>query len=76
MNLTIRVEREVLRRARIRAFEEGTSVNAVLRGCLEVYASGEPQRRRGAVARLLELSRTAGTGRGTTTWTRAELHER
>ena len=76
MNLTITVEREVLKRARIRALEEHTSVNAVLRGCLEAYASGEPQRRREAVGRLLRLSRTVGAGRGSATWTRDELHER
>ncbi len=76
MNLTITVEREILKRARIRALKEHTSVNAVLRRCLEVYASGEPQRRREAVGRLLRLSSTAGAGRGGATWTRDELHER
>ena len=76
MKLTITVDREVLARARIRALEERTSVNAVLRGCLEVYAAARPQRRREAVERLLTLSRTTGTGRGNATWTRDELHER
>ena len=33
MNLTITVEDEVLKRARMRALEENTSVNAVLRKC-------------------------------------------
>lgn len=76
MNLTITVDREILKRARTRAPEEHTSVNAVLRGCLEVYAAGEPQRRREAVGRLLRLSKTAGAGRGSAIWTRDELHER
>ena len=76
MNLTITVAPEVLKRARVRALEEHTSVKAVLRGCLEVYAAGRPQRRREAVERLLTLSRTAGAGRGNAIWTRDELHQR
>ena len=75
MNLTITVDNEVLKRARIRAMEEDTSVNALLRSFLEAYAGG-PSRRHDAVNRLLTLSRTAGAGRGTATWTRDELHER
>ncbi len=41
MNLTITVDDEVLRRARIRALSQGTSVNAVLREVLESYAGSE-----------------------------------
>ena len=37
-NLTITVDEETVKRARIRALEEGTSVNALLRGYLEDYA--------------------------------------
>ena len=72
MNLTIAVDDEVLRRARIRALEEGSSVNAVLREHLESYA-GAARRRRAAVARLLLLSKTARSGRGAAVWTRGEL---
>lgn len=75
MNLTIAVDDDVLRRARIRALEEGTSVNAVLRQHLESYA-GAARRRRAATTRLLNLSKTAGSGRGSTAWTRDGLHER
>ena len=76
MNLTITVDNEVLKRARIRALEEDTSVNAVLRDYLVSYAAGGPRRRREAAGRLLILSRTTRAGRGTATWTRDELHER
>ena len=75
MNVTITVDGEVLKRARIRALEEDTSVNAVLRAHLEAYAQ-EPGRRRDAVSRLVTVSRTAGARRGTAAWTRDELHER
>jgi plasmid stability protein len=39
-NLTIAVDEEVIKRARIRAIEEGTSVSARLRDFLAAYAQG------------------------------------
>jgi len=75
MNLTIAVEDEVLKRARIRALEENTSVNAILREYLESYA-GLAARRHDSLEHLLTLSRTAEAGRGGAKWTRDELHER
>jgi len=75
MNLTITVEDEVLKRARIRALEENTSVNAILREYLESYA-GVAARRCDSLERLLRLSRAAEAGRGAAKWTRDELHER
>lgn len=75
MNLTITVEDEVLKQARIRALEENTSVNAVLREYLETYAGGAG-RRHDALEHLILLSRTTKTGRGTARWTRDELHDR
>jgi hypothetical protein len=74
-NLTITVEEEVLRRARMRAIEQGTSVNAVLREYLEAYAGshGEGQ---AAARRILALSKAVQARRGEAAWTRDELHER
>lgn len=51
-NLTIAVDDEVLLRARKRALDQGTSVNAVLREHLEACA-GERSRRLGLPAPLL-----------------------
>lgn len=73
-NLTITVDEESLKRARIRALEEGTSVNAVLRDFLESYA-GAQRARRNAVSEILTLSRQARSWRGGRTWSRDELHE-
>ena len=75
MNLTITVDNEVLKRARIRALQEDTSVNAVLRDYLEAYA-GAAGRRRRAMDRFVTLSKRAGAGRGAAIWTRDDLHER
>jgi plasmid stability protein len=74
-NLTIAVDEEVLRRARIRALQQGTSVNAVLRELLEAYAGVLDEQAR-AAADLLALSKTATSRRGKARWSRDELHER
>lgn len=75
MNLTITVDDEVLKRARLRALEEDTSVNAVLRSFLVAYAAAGG-REQAAIADLVALSLESATGRGAATWTRDELHER
>ncbi len=77
-NLTISVDEEVLKRARIRALEENSSVNAVLARYLEEYARTDELRRRReeALKSLLELADRCQVGRGDKTWTRDELHER
>jgi hypothetical protein len=74
-NLTIVVDDEVLRRARIRALERGTSVNALLREYLEAF-SGRRSARARAVDGLLDIAARSRSGRGSRTWTRDELHER
>ena len=62
-NLTITVDEETVKRARIRALEEGTSVNALLRSYLEEY-SGVRRERREAGRRLLELARNSKMSSG------------
>jgi len=74
-NLTITVPEDLLRRARIRALEQGTSVNAVLREYLAAYGGAQESTRR-AVGTILELSKRAGSRRGRKRWTRDDLHER
>lgn len=78
-NLTITIDPDILKRARIRAIRENTSVNAVVRDQLERYAAAEP----GLVLRrpidgFLELARQGGlaSGSGGRSWTRDELHDR
>ncbi len=62
-NLTITVDEHTLKRARMRALQEDTSVNAVLRDYLEEY-SGVRRERQEAGRRLLELARNSGAGSG------------
>ena len=75
MNLTITVDSHVLKRARLRALEEDTSVNAVLGDYLKAYAGGAARNSQ-AVRRLLLLAKSSESGRGGAVWARDELHER
>lgn len=74
-NLTISIDEEVLKQARIRALKEGTSVNAEVRKYLETYSG----MRTSQVESIKELFRLAdenpcsSEGRG---WTRDELYDR
>lgn len=74
MNLTITVDDEVLRRARIRALTQGTSVNAVLREFLESYAGSDVEA--GARSRLAELAHAsvASSGAGGRAWKRDDIY--
>jgi hypothetical protein len=74
-NLTLTIADDVLRRARIRALEQGTSVNAIVRSYLEGFADSGS--RSGALEQLLCLATqsSAGSGASGRTWTREELHE-
>ena len=75
-NLTITVDDRLLKQARMRALEDGTSVNAVLRTYLERYAGvGDTAEALGGFMRLAEES-AATSGPSGRSWTRDELHDR
>ncbi len=74
-NLTIVIEGDTLKRARMRALEEGTSVNAVVRDYLADYAGMTAQKEK-AIHDLLRLSQSAKTRRGNRQWNREDLHQR
>ncbi|MGL5810562.1 MAG: hypothetical protein ACRCYQ_11505 [Nocardioides sp.] len=75
-NLTITVDEDTLKRARIKAIERGESVNSYLAEQLRRYA-GRADRQAHAVARLRELAdrHHAGTTGAGRTWTREELYD-
>ena len=56
-NLTLAIDEDLLRRARVRAAEQGTSVNAVVRQLIEPYSSSD--RAENARKRLVALSITS-----------------
>lgn len=81
-NLTVTVEDEVLRAARIRALDQGTSVNALVSEMLTRYARIRREQDEATDA-LLALAATvskddhaAAEARGGRHWSREQLHER
>jgi hypothetical protein len=75
-NLTLTIDEELLKQARLRALEEDTSVNALVRGYLQEYAQRTAGPRGSAGFLALTEPLHAGSGPGGRSWTRAELHER
>jgi Family of unknown function (DUF6364) len=73
-NLTVSVDAEVLKQARIRALENGTSVNELVGKYLEDYVQRR-ERQKKALLAILESAKTS-TYRGGEKWTREELYER
>lgn len=75
-NVTLTVDEETLRRARIRALEMGTSVNALVRDYLRQLA-GRSTAAEG-VAEFFAATKGAGAGSGPEgrTWNREELYDR
>jgi len=73
--LTLAIDDDVLKRARLKAVRESTSVNAVVREQLARYAGEDGAE--AARRRLLDRARrsTAASGPGGRTWTRDELYE-
>jgi post-segregation antitoxin (ccd killing protein) len=74
-NLTITVEDDLLRRARQKATEEGTSINAAIRDFLEEWTARRQTYRR-AAADFVRIVDEAGAGSGGRNWTRDDLYER
>ncbi len=75
-NLTLTIDPDLLRKARIRALERGTSVNAVVRDYLATYAgASDANRALDEFLRLAAESR-ASSGPAGRSWTRDELHDR
>jgi hypothetical protein len=72
-NLTVVVEDGVLLRARKRALDQGTSVNALLRTYLENYVGR--QNRSAAMGRLIKRA-AATKARSSAAWRRDTLHDR
>ena len=75
-NLTLAIDDDLLKRARLRALERDTTVNALVRSYLEDFARAD--RADDPVANLLGLAdRThSGSGGRGRDWTREELYER
>lgn len=74
-NLTLSIDDEVLKKARIRAIEQGTSVNAVVRGYLESYAGIGEQRAALTDFVALATNSDSGSAGSRRAWTREGLYK-
>jgi plasmid stability protein len=75
-NLTIKVDDGVLRRARVKAAEEGRSLSAVVGEMLGDYVGPSPASEAIADFLALAAAANASSGPGGRTWTRDDLYDR
>jgi hypothetical protein len=75
-NRRITVDEHLLKKARLKALKEGTTVDALLTSFLERYIRDVKTGRRKAIQHILVLSRSSRASRSGRRWTRDELHER
>jgi predicted transcriptional regulator len=74
-NITLKIDEELLRRARRLALRRKTSINAIVRKGIEDFVSGDLSRE-AAVKGLEVFFRRTSARVVAKTWTRDELHER
>ncbi len=74
-NLTVAIDDALLHRARQRALDNGTSVNALVRSYLETYASEDEMDQRREIVRIARKIRQP-LNYSTRDWTRDDLHNR
>ncbi len=74
-NLTIAVDGETLRKARLRAMREGSTVNKLLREFLESYVDTRNEQI-SAVQNIIAVAKKTKSGHVGKRWTRDELYDR
>lgn len=74
-SLTLTIDEDLLRRARIRALEQNTSVNALVRTWLEGYADADAQRATTEEFLAIAEQSTANSGPEHWKWNRDEIYE-
>ena len=73
--LTITVDDETLRKAELRAKQEGSSVDEVMRKLLDTYAGASGDQLT-ALKNILELAKNSKAAHVGERWTRDELYDR
>jgi plasmid stability protein len=74
-NLTITLDEKLIRKARVRAINEGTSVSARIREFLATYAEGE-NRQQAAAQNFIAAARRSKANSQGAAWTRADAYDR
>jgi plasmid stability protein len=74
-NLTIAIDETIVRKARVRAINEGTSVSARVREFLADYAQGNDRRQSAGEAFIAAARRSKANSEGAS-WSREDAHDR
>jgi len=74
-NLTISIDEQLIRKARVRAIQEGTSISARIREFLAAYAE-EDNRQQQAVQDFIAAARRGKASSRGVAWRRADVHDR
>ena len=74
-NVTLSIDEEHLRQARVLALQEGTSLNAVIREFVKEYITDHKHYQQ-TTRRILEQVKQSRYNSGGRKWSREELHER
>lgn len=74
-NITLKIDDDLLKKARRLALLKSTSINALIRQRLEQFIEGDPSRE-AAIKDLESFYQRSHVKVGKKTWSRDELHER
>lgn len=74
-NLTITLDEAIVKKARVRAIQEGTSVSAKVREFLATYAQGEDGQQAAAQA-FIAAARRSQANRDGARWSREDAYDR
>lgn len=74
-NVTLSIEEEDLKRARIHAIEQGTSLNAVIRSFVKEYAAGSERYQR-VTDNILARAKTSKASSEGCQWQRDGIYDR
>ena len=75
-NLTIQLDEELVREARVLAAEQGTSVSAMVAQDLRTKLAARARRTSAMQAAFESMDAAARSGRGVPDWTREEINDR
>lgn len=74
-NLTISLDETIIKKARVRAIQEGTSVSAKVREFLAAYAQGD-EGQQAAAAAFIAAARRSRANRDGARWSREDAYDR
>ena len=74
-NVTLSIEEEDLKKARIQALQNGTSLNAVIRDFIKQYVNRDTHYQQ-LTERVLKQTENTNELKGGRDWTREELYDR